>query len=47
MTTVEQPKAEMAQAAIDLVLSERTEGDQKSSRSIKPRLVERTSCRRI
>ncbi|MBR0520484.1 MAG: substrate-binding domain-containing protein, partial [Spirochaetales bacterium] len=47
MTTVEQPKAEMAQAAIDLVLSERTEGDQKSSRSIKPRLVERTSCRKI
>ena len=47
MTTVEQPKAEMAKAAIDLVLSERTEGDQKISRSIMPRLVERTSCRRI
>jgi LacI family transcriptional regulator len=47
ITTVEQPKTEMAQAAIDLVLEEQEEGAEKASRSIAPRLVERTSCRQI
>ena len=47
ITTVEQPKTEMAQAAMELVLAAREDGSQKSSRSIMPRLVERTSCRRI
>ncbi len=48
ISTVEQPKDEMAQAAIDILL-ENIEGrtDSFCSRSIKPRLVERTSCKRI
>ena len=47
ITTVEQPKTEMAQAAVELLLADRTEEGAKSSRSIAPRLVERSSCRRI
>ena len=47
ITTVEQPKTEMARAAIEMVLEERDEDAPKSSRSIAPRLVERSSCRRI
>ena len=47
ITTVEQPKTEMARAAIDLVLEEQEDGAEKASRSIAPRLVERTSCRQI
>ena len=47
ITTVEQPKTEMARAAMDLVLEEQEEGAEKASRSIAPRLVERTSCRQI
>lgn len=47
ITTVEQPKAEMAKAAIGLVLDAHEEEGVKVSRSIEPRLVERTSCRKI
>ena len=48
ISTVEQPKDEMAKAALDILIDSidgRSEG--LCSRSIKPRLVERTSCRRI
>jgi len=47
ITTVEQPKTEMARAAIELVLDGHEEEGVKVSRSIEPRLVERTSCRKI
>ena len=47
ITTVEQPKTEMARAAIELVLDVHEEDGVKVSRSIGPRLVERTSCRKI
>ncbi|MBR4427018.1 MAG: substrate-binding domain-containing protein, partial [Spirochaetales bacterium] len=48
ISTVEQPKDEMAKAAIDILI-DNIEGGSESlaSRSIAPRLVERTSCRRI
>lgn len=47
ITTVEQPKSEMAKAAIELVLEGHEEEGVKVSRSIEPRLVERTSCRKL
>ena len=47
ITTVEQPKAEMAKAAIELLLDGHEEEGVKVSRSIEPRLVERTSCRKL
>ena len=47
ITTVEQPKTEMARAAIELVLDGHGQDGRKESRSIEPRLVERTSCREI
>ncbi|MBR6086045.1 MAG: LacI family DNA-binding transcriptional regulator [Spirochaetales bacterium] len=45
ITTVEQPKTEMAQAAFELVTRELEEGEARPSVSIAPRLVIRTSCR--
>ncbi len=48
ISTVEQPKDDMARAAIDILI-DRIEGRSEGFcfRSIKPRLVERTSCRRV
>ena len=48
ISTVEQPKDEMAKAAIDILIDNIEGGSEsQASRSIAPRLVERTSCRRI
>ena len=47
ISTVEQPKTEMAQAAFELVTKELGEGETRPSVSIAPRLVVRTSCRSL
>lgn len=48
LSTVEQPKADMAAAAVEILL-ERIEGDvsEPGCKIVTPRLVERTSCRKI
>ncbi len=48
LTTVEQPKTDMAQAAVSLLL-ERIDADEhgQGSRLMQPRLVERTSCMKV
>ena len=47
ISTVEQPKTEMAKAAFELVTRELGEGEKRASVSIEPRLVKRTSCRQM